>query len=129
MDNQEKFTTRSSKLKEHRSNLQMYISYPVRFSTDNFFSSLVYFSYFVFLSFFLWNEKYIFWYTFDYAGGWMIKHFSPSRFSETRLLFFSLTFRRKFENFIQLERTMLNDKFKHNWNNTLFKPSTGKQPV
>ena len=44
MNNLEKFTTRSNKLKVHRANLQR-ISYPVRFSTDVLFSSLVSFAF------------------------------------------------------------------------------------
>ena len=32
-------------------------------------------------------RKYIFWYTFGYAGGWVIKDFSPGQFPETRLFF------------------------------------------
>ena len=47
MNNQEKFTTRSSKVKVHRTNSQTILSYPVRFSTDILFSSLV--SFFAFL--------------------------------------------------------------------------------
>ena len=48
------------------------------------------FFFFVFLFFYffvLWNEIYIFWYTFDYVDGWVAKIFSPSPFLETRLLF------------------------------------------
>ena len=41
MNNQEKFTTRPSKLKVHNANLQMIKSYLVRFSTDSLFNSLV----------------------------------------------------------------------------------------
>ena len=41
MNNQEKFATRSCKLKIHRANFQMRSSYPVRFSTDILFYSLV----------------------------------------------------------------------------------------
>ena len=41
MNNQEKFTTRPSKLKVHNANLQMIKSYLVRFSTDILFNSLV----------------------------------------------------------------------------------------
>ena len=33
----------------------------------------------------------MFWYKFDYAGGWVIKNFSPGRFQETRLLFLALS--------------------------------------
>ena len=45
MNNQEKFTTQSSKLKEHSANSQTILSYPVRFSTDILFSSLVSFAF------------------------------------------------------------------------------------
>ena len=41
----------------------------------------------------------------------------------------SITFGRKFKNFIQVVRTTAIDKFKHDWNNTLFKPSNDWQPV
>ena len=41
MNNQEKFTTRPSKLKVHRASLQMIKSYLVRFSTGILFYSLV----------------------------------------------------------------------------------------
>ena len=33
----------------------------------------------------------MFWYKFDYAGGWVIKNFSPGRFRETRLLSLALS--------------------------------------
>ena len=71
-----------------------------RFSGDILFSFLKFFAFFVFLFFFLfclyllllllllfWISKYIFWYTFNYTGGWVINKFSPGRFPETRLLF------------------------------------------
>ena len=45
------------------------------------------FFFFCFLYFFTWKKEYMFWYTFGYAGGWVIKKFSPDRFSETKLLF------------------------------------------
>ena len=46
-----------------------------------FFSFFLYYSLFVFFAcFFFWNLKYIFWYTFDYAGGWVIKNFHPTDF-------------------------------------------------
>ena len=41
MSNQDKFTTRSNKLKVHRAKLQTISSYPVTFSVDILFSSLV----------------------------------------------------------------------------------------
>ena len=59
--------------------------------------SLFFFSFFYFfwlLLFWLfavsWKKKCVFWYTFDYAGGWVINIFSPDRFLETRLLYFGL---------------------------------------
>ena len=63
------------------------------FSRDILFPSLVFFAFFdscfscLFVGF--WNQKCIFWYTFNYAGRWLIKFFSPNRFQETRLLVFS----------------------------------------
>ena len=45
MNKQEKFTTRSKKLKVHRANSKTISSYPVRFSTDILFSSLVSFTF------------------------------------------------------------------------------------
>ena len=45
MNNQEKLTIRSSKLKVHRTNSQTISSYPLNFSTDILFSSLVSFAY------------------------------------------------------------------------------------
>ena len=58
-----------------RANLRTLSSYPVRFCTDTLFSSLVYFAFclvFVFVVVavvvVVLNQKYIFWYTFDYAG-------------------------------------------------------------
>ena len=61
MNNQEQFTTRSNKLKVHRANSQTISSYPVRFSTDIIFSSLVSFAFcvLVFLLFFLIKNIYI----------------------------------------------------------------------
>ena len=88
MKKQVKFTTRWNKLEVRRANSQTILSYPVRFSTDIIF----FFTLFCFLSscYFLgsfWNSKYIFWHTFDYASGWVIKKLSSSWFPETRLLF------------------------------------------
>ena len=90
MNNQEKFTTWLNKLNVRRANSQITSLYAVIFST--IFSILLEFIFlFVFLLFlilFFWNWKYVFWYPFDYVGGWQINFFSPSRFPETRLLFF-----------------------------------------
>ena len=66
-----------------------------RFSADSLFSFRVSFAFFILVFFCLFvccflKLKYIFWYTFGYAGGWMIKKFSPRRFPETRLLFLAL---------------------------------------
>ena len=74
INNQEKFTTRSNKLKLHRANSQAISPHPVRFSTDILFSSLVSFAFLVFL--FFWNWKHLFSYTFDYVGGWVIIFFN-----------------------------------------------------
>ena len=49
MNNLEKFTTQLSKLNIHRANLQTILSYPVRFSTDILFFSLVSFTFLAFL--------------------------------------------------------------------------------
>ena len=88
MNNQEKLTTRLSKLKVHRANSHAISSYPFRFSSDILFSSLD-FDFLVFFLFICFSlmKKYIFWYTFDYAGRWMIKKISPGRCLEARLLF------------------------------------------
>ena len=69
MNNQEKFKTRSSETKRLHRN-------PFRSNCSLFVFNL-----------FL-NWKYLFWYIFDFAGGWVIKHFSPGRFPETKLLAF-----------------------------------------
>ena len=47
MNNQEKFAARPNKLKVRRTNLKTISLYPVRFSTDIFFSSLVSFAFVV----------------------------------------------------------------------------------
>ena len=55
------------------------------------FPAIFFFAFFLlFLLFVFWNEKYIFWYTLDFPGEWVIKNFLPGRFLETRLLFFTL---------------------------------------
>ena len=55
------------------------------FSGDIIFS-LIYFAFLYFFTCLFFEIKNIFWYTFDYAGRWVIK-FSPHRFPEIRLLF------------------------------------------
>ena len=62
------------------------------FSIEILFSSLVSFAFFYscFLLFVV--VCYIFWYTFDYAGGWVIKKNLPSRFPVIRLLFLTLVY-------------------------------------
>ena len=52
MNNEENFVIQSSKLKVHRANLQTISSYPVRFSANILFSSLLSFVFFVFFVFF-----------------------------------------------------------------------------
>ena len=51
MNNQEKLTTRSSKLKVHRANPQITSSYPVRYSIDTPFSYSVSFAFVLLVSF------------------------------------------------------------------------------
>ena len=51
MNNQEKLTTRSNKVKVHIANSQTISFYPVRFSTDILFSSIVSFAFFFRFSF------------------------------------------------------------------------------
>ena len=88
MKNQEKFTTCSNKLKEHRASLQTIssypdipISYPDRFPTDILVSSLVSFPFCLLVIFgFVFLNLKILWYTFDYTGGWAIKNFNPADF-------------------------------------------------
>ena len=65
------------------------------FSGDIIFSSLVCFTFLYSWGFFAcWfvflNQKFIFWYTFGYEGGWVIRNFSPARNAETRLLVLTL---------------------------------------
>ena len=97
------FVSWSRKLKVHRANLQMILSYPVRFSTDTvhkndiflsfsplvfFFFSLVYF-YFclcVCVCFFLNKKKYILIHL-GLCGRVVDKKIWPGRFVETILLF------------------------------------------
>ena len=59
MNNQGKFTSRSSNLKVHRANSQTISPYPVRFSTDIIFSSLVSFDFcpLIFLCFLFFKLK------------------------------------------------------------------------
>ena len=87
MNNQEKFTTRSSKLKVHRAIWQTISSYRVRFFQRY---SLFFFSFFCFLSscflFFLKLKIYILIHI-RLSGRVSDKKISPGRFPETRLLF------------------------------------------
>ena len=53
MNNQEKFTTRSNKLKVHRANLRTISSYPVRFANDIIVSRQIFHRYSLFLFSFL----------------------------------------------------------------------------
>ena len=92
MSNQDKFTTQSNKLKVHRAKLQTISSYSVRFSVDILFSSLVSLLFclpvFLFLNYTI--THFFLKYTFDCAGGCVIKKFSPGRFPVTGLIFFCL---------------------------------------
>ena len=70
--------------------------YLLGFSADIFFSSLVSYAFCLFVFVLIVvvvvvvvSLKYIFWYAFDYTGGWVIRKFSLGRFPETRLLFWS----------------------------------------
>ena len=98
MNNQEKFVTRLSKFKVHRVNSQMISSPSVRFSTDILFSSLVSSAFLSSLFVFLFSLKELKIYILMHiqlcrtAVLLVIKNFSPSRFSETRLLYFGLRF-------------------------------------
>ena len=80
MNNHEKLTIRSSKLKLHRANSQAMSLYPVRFFTDILFTSVVSFTFFVFLFF---KNIYSDTHSTMRADEW----FSSGRFPETRLLF------------------------------------------
>ena len=66
-----------------------YCRIPLDFSTDILFSSLNSFAFcpLIFCFLFSWNQRYIFWYTFDYAGGLVIKNFLSGWFLETRIRF------------------------------------------
>ena len=92
MNNQDKFTTRSSKLKVHRANLQtVSLSYPARFFTGILFSFLVsLFIVFLFVLFLIMSIEiknvYFDTHFTMRAGEW----FSLARFLETRLLVFWL---------------------------------------
>ena len=80
MNNQEKLTIRSRKLKVYWVNLQA-------ISLHSFAFCLLFIIFF--------KSKIYIWYTFDYVGGWETKKFSPGPFPETRLLFFGLCFAKK----------------------------------
>ena len=124
MNNQDKITTRWSKIKVHRANSLTKSSYLVRFSAD-IFSPLVSFAYFLscfffylisclvfvlsyffdFL-FFLNKNIYIYWYTFNYAGGWVIFHL-PISVSKTT--FFGLILFSALETIHQVRMLKLGD--------------------
>ena len=95
MNYQDKFTTRSSKLKVYRANSQTISSYPVKFSTDSlfFFSFFCsFFSFFFFcllVLFFCFKSKIYILKQIRLCRLLRDKKFSPGRFPEKRLLFFS----------------------------------------
>ena len=108
MNNQNKLTVRSSKLKVHIANSRTISSYPLSFFWRHslFFLNLLCFLSSCFSLFLLFcccccccccrfNQKYIFWYTFDYADGWVIKKifFTPliSRNKTTITIFWGLS--------------------------------------
>ena len=69
------------------------IDFPEIFSFLLYFLLLFLYSYFFmfFACLFVFrNWKHIFWFTLDYAGGWVKKKFSPGRIPGTRLLFVGL---------------------------------------
>ena len=93
MNNQEKLAIRSSKLKVPRAKSQTISSYPVRFSTENIFSSVVllFIIIIIFVLFcflfcllvlfpFSKLEIYSLIYIRLYAGGWVIKNIHPVHF-------------------------------------------------
>ena len=98
MNNQQKLTTRSSKLRVHRANSQTISLYLVRFSTDNRYS-LFFFNFFCFfLSFFVFFCFLFPLFFYLKKGIYVLIHIrlcgrvgdkkiSPGRFSETKLLF------------------------------------------
>ena len=91
--NKKYYSFRKCRWREISSPVRLHKFFFNRFSGDLlFFSFLLLFFLFFSCFWFLFEiKKYIFWYTFDYAGGWVIMKFSPDRFPETRLLFFGLT--------------------------------------
>ena len=91
MKKQEKFTTRPIKLKVHTANLQAISSYPVRFSADILFFSLVFFAYCLLVIFgFLFLKLNIYILMHISLCGWVSnkKKFSTGLYPEERLLFF-----------------------------------------
>ena len=123
MNNQDKITTRWSKIKVHRANSLTKSSYLVRFSAD-IFSPLVSFAYFLscfffilFLVLFLFYliflifcffliKIYIYWYTFNYAGGWVIFHLP---ISVNKTTFFGLILFSALETIHQVRMLKLGD--------------------
>ena len=89
MNNQEKFTTRSSKLKLHIVNSQTVSWYPVRYSADILFSSLVSFAFclLIFLLFFKINKIFIL-IQIRLCKRVSDKNFFTSQFPESRITFF-----------------------------------------
>ena len=97
INNQEKFMARSGKLKVHRATSQTISSYSGRFSTDILFSLVS----FVFRVFFFGLELKIHILIYIWLCG-RVTDFSPSRFPETRLLYFGLNLK------YQLQHEMIN---------------------
>ena len=83
INNQEKFMTRSSKLKVHKANSHSISSYPIKFFTDILFSSLVSFAFCFLVFYFLKKLKIYIMIHIRLCG-----QVSDFRFPETRLLSF-----------------------------------------
>ena len=127
MNNQDKITTRLSKIKVHRANSLTKSSYLVRFSADIFsplvsclclvlllfylISCLIYLSscFILFFWFFVFSKYiyiYIYWYTFNYAGGWVISHLP---ISVNKTTFFGLILFSALETIHQVRMLKLGD--------------------
>ena len=115
MNNQEKFTIRSGKLKLHRANSQTISSYPVRFSTDIIFSSLAFFAFFfvfLFFSFFvviLIKNIYILIHI--WLGGWVSdkKIFTCPIYGNKTVFFWSDLEKQNVESISELEKNGFRD--------------------